>query len=150
MEDDSDRTYAPAIGSGALAAADSLTKTAGKAMLKDAPAVTRYVLTRIPKGPGFIADIADVLTAKDKLRSLVGVAGGAAGGALGELGGPIGAAVGAGAGQAGSEWIYDHRDELAQRAAETAQWMKDRTAQLAGQVAHGFDRGIPPYATPMN
>src|SRR5262245_25830449 len=111
--DSSDETYAPALGTGALEGARELMTTAGASMLKDAPRVTRYVLKKIPGVPGFIADVADLATAKDKTRSLVGIGGAALGGAIGEVGGPIGAGAGAAAGQAGGEWIYDHRDELA-------------------------------------
>jgi hypothetical protein len=97
-----------------------------------------------------VYDVTHVLTAKDKLRAGLGVLGGIAGGALGgEAGGPLGAVAGYSAGEAGTEWVYDHRDELARKAADTAQWMTARTAGLAGQVAHGFDQGLPPYATPM-
>jgi phage tail tape-measure protein len=122
---------------------------AGEAMLKDTPKVTRYVLTRIPKAPGFLADVASFATAKDKVRAGLGIAGGFAGGAIGEAGGPVGAAIGSAAGEAGAEWLYDHRAQLTAKAADTAQWMKDRTAQAASPFAHAFDQGMPPYATPM-
>ena len=48
-DDDSGEGYAPALGTGALAGVESGLKAAGQTMLKDTPAVTRYVLTRIPK-----------------------------------------------------------------------------------------------------
>lgn len=93
---------------------------------------------------------AGVLTAKDKHRSGLGVAGGIAGGALlGEVAGPFGAAAGYSAGEAGAEWHYDHHDELARQASETAQWMKDRAADVANRFAHGFDRGMPPQSLPL-
>ena len=149
QNDDSDEGYLLAVGSGALEGAAATMKAAGKAMLKDTPAVTRYVLTRIPKGPGFIADLADLATAKDKWRAGVGILGGMAGGAIGELGGPIGAGVGAAAGEAGSQWVYDHRAELAQKAAEIARWMKDPAAERAASLAPGFVQGAPPYAPVM-
>jgi hypothetical protein len=125
-------------------------KRAGETMLKDAPkGVTRYVLRAIPWGPGVVYDAAKVLTAKDRARAGLGVAGGLVGGVLGEAAGPLGAAVGYSAGEAGAEWLYDHHDELARKAADTAQWMKARAAHLAGRAAHGFDRGMPPYSTPL-
>jgi len=119
-------------------------------MLKDAPRTARYVLRKIPGAPGFIYDAATLATSKDRLRTGLGIAGGAAGAAAGgAIGGPVGAALGSAAGEAGTEWVYDHRDELARKAADTAQWMKARTAQVAGGFAHGFDQGLAPYVTPL-
>jgi len=148
-EDAAHEGYAPAAGTGALKGAESLLQDAGKAMLKDAPRRTRYVLRRIPGAPGLIYDIANFATAKDKLRAGVGIAGGVVGGFAGEAAGPVGAAVGSAAGEAGAEWLYDHHDELARKVADTAQWMKERGLHVAGQAAHGFDRGMPPYSTPL-
>lgn len=136
---------------GLLEAPKRVMEKAGETMLKDAPkGVTRYVLKAVPWGPGVAYDIAHVLTAKDKVRAGLGVAGGIAGGALlGEVAGPLGAAAGYSAGEAGAEWLYDHHDQLARQAADTARWMKDRTAHVANRFAHGFDRGMPPYSTPL-
>jgi hypothetical protein len=142
--------YADALGPGALEGAKRLMTDAGKEMLKEAPNATRYVLRKVPGAPGFIYDAATFATSKDKLRTGLGMAGGGLGGmAGGAIGGPVGAALGSAAGEAGTEWVYDHRDELARKAADTAQWMKARTAQAAGVLTHGFDQGLPPYATPM-
>jgi hypothetical protein len=147
MEDDD---YASAVGSGALEGARNILDDAGKEMLKDAPGTTRYVLRKIPGAPGFIYDAATLATSKDRLRTGLGMAGGAAGAAAGgAVGGPVGAALGSAAGEAGTEWVYDHRDELARKAADIGQWMMDRTAQVAGAAAHGFDQGLPPYANPL-
>jgi len=53
------------------------------------------------------------------------------------------------AGEAGAEWLYDHHDEIAGQVAETGRWIRDRTAHVAAKAAHGFDRGMPPYSTPL-
>jgi hypothetical protein len=120
---------------------------AGKAMLKEAPKVTRFVLKKIPGVPGFVADVADFATAKDKWRAGLGLAGGVLGGVAGEALDPLGGGVAGGmAGEAGAKWVYDHHAELQQKAAATAQWMKDRAAQVAGSAAQGVANSLPTFA----
>jgi len=151
MADDDLRERLGATVPGALLAVpEGLVDEGWKIMEKNLPkGRIRFVLKTIPKAPGYGYDAVQVVTAKDKGRALAGVAGGFAGGFLGSAGGLLGKIGGHMAGEAGAEWLYDHHDELARKAAETARWIKDRTAHVANRAAHGFDRGMPPYSTPL-
>ena len=146
-EDDLRERLIETAPGGMLEAPKQVLKNAGETMLKDEPKrMTRYVLKTIPGGPGLVYHVAQVLTAKDRARAVLAVAGGMAGGAIGEAAGPLGAAAGYAAGEAGAAWLYDHHEELDRQAADTAQWMKDRAAHVANRFAHAFDRGMPPHS----
>lgn len=148
--DDEDSEPGPAgwsepLASGALDTGQELLKQAGDQMLRDAPKATRFVLQRIPEGPGFVYQMANIAAAKDKPRAIVGaiggLAGGAAGGAIGTAGGPVGAGVGSVVGATAGEALatrgYDaaadyYRAHKAQMDG-TKRWIEDRTAQLFGR-----------------
>jgi len=111
-----------------------LTKQAEKQMLEGAPRVTRFVLKRIPDGPGFVYDATRFATSPDKLRTGLGIAGSIGGGALGfALGGPVGSGIGSGVGDGLATEAYDHREDIARGLEAAKQWMAERNAEVAGR-----------------
>lgn len=145
QETQRDRGWGERLAGGMLDTGQEVLKQAGDQMLRDAPKATRFVLQRIPEGPGFVYQMADIAAAKDKPRAIVGaiggLAGGAAGGAIGSAGGPVGtgvgSVVGATAGQDLATGAYDAAADYYQahkaQVDGTKRWIEDRTARLFGR-----------------
>jgi hypothetical protein len=132
------RGAAPEVGEVAAGAVlDSnaeIMKHAAERMLGQTSKVTRFVLRRIPDGPGFVYDATQLATSPDKVRTGVGLAGSIGGGVVGgAIGGPVGSVIGSGLGDTMATEAYDHRDDLARALAATRRWMLDRQAQLLRQ-----------------
>lgn len=112
------------------AAMDTVTKTPG------AHIGVRAAIKGANMAPGLVMDYADYRTAKDKDRAVAGIFGAAVGsmggGALGGLAGPVGmvggSMAGSYAGQRAGEYLYDHRQEIKDRA------LRD----FADSVTHGW------------
>lgn len=120
---------------------------ASKEMLREAPKRARFVLKRAPGAPGLVYDVATLVTAKDKMRKVVGIAGSAAGGALGAGAGlltgpgpavasPLGAAAGSALGESAAEALYDNRLAI-------ADWMKVRAATLTDGLRRDLQHYVP-------
>jgi hypothetical protein len=133
---------AGAIAGGYLDGQAEVIRQIGEPMIKRAPSVARFVLKRIPDGPGYVYDIASAAAEKDKLRGAFGVAGsllgGAGGGALGAAAGgvnaPIGAAIGSAFGDQIGKDIYDeNRDQIRRGVGDMKSWMNRRWNELQGR-----------------
>lgn len=128
-----------AMAGGFLDGQAEAVKKLGERLIERAPGVTRFVLKRIPEGPGYVYDAVSAASEPDRLRAGFGVAGsilgGLGGGALGTAAGgvnaPIGAAVGSAFGdEIGKEYYDQHRDQIRQGLGDIKSWMKARTAGL--------------------
>jgi hypothetical protein len=135
----------PDRGPGAKMAADGIREAydrATRVVDNLAPKPVRGVVKQIRKGPGRVLDAAEILTAKDKTRAIVGLLGGTAGAAGGAAMGaatgpaapiavPVAAGVGRVAGQHIAEEVYDdHADDVRRSIAATKAWIDRRNAEL--------------------
>lgn len=141
MADRAGQSWAPSgmqMGGGMVKGVETLVSDTGDLMLHGAPKWGRIVARGIPGAPGLVLDAAQFATARNKARAGSEIAGGMLGGFIGSGLGPLGAAAGAVAGQKAGEWAYDHHDEIREKMAATAAWVKAREAQIARGAMNEF------------
>jgi hypothetical protein len=143
---------AEAAGKTMLKGAEALMDAGAERMLHETPKVAKYLLKRIPGGPGLVLDAVEFAQAKDKGRKLAGMAGGALGGLGGAamggatgpgavVGVPLGAIVGSTAGEHIGEEIYDdHADDVRRSLEKTKDWIKSRNEGIARRLMNDARR----------
>jgi len=138
-----------AIAGGLLDGTAEAIKRVGEPMIKSAPGAARFVLKRIPEGPGYVYDIASAAGEPDKLRGAFGVAGsvlgtvgGAAlGGAAGGVNAPIGAALGSAFGDEIGKEIYDqNRDQIRGAANRIEDGIRRGLGDIGNRMNHRWDQ----------
>jgi len=142
MPDDSSQEAGELAAGATLRTHEKLMDYAAEKLLHGAPKMTRFVLKKIPDGPGKLFDVTQVLTSDQPLRALAGIGGGwagaeggaALGAAAGGVNAPIGFVLGGAAGEHVANQAYD--DYYAQHRAQldaANRWMVQRRKDLLGR-----------------